>query len=81
LLLLLLLPHEEVLTLVVLICPCRNTSVVKARSRAFRWSAARPKCFTLLPWRIMVHFMTVVNGAAAAMDWPASANTTIVQRE
>jgi hypothetical protein len=66
LLLLLLLP--PLLTLVVLICPCRNTSVVKARSNAFLWSAGRPRCFNRLPWRIIVHFMTEVNGAAAAMD-------------
>lgn len=32
--------------------PCLITSVVKARIKAFRWSAGRPSFFSFFPWRM-----------------------------
>jgi hypothetical protein len=56
----LLFPFSSPLTLVVVMRPCRSTSVTSVRMRAFRWLAGRFSLGIFLPCRMATHLAPFV---------------------
>lgn len=66
--------------LVVLMAPCVSSCVVRARNRALRWSAGRPRRWIFLPCRIMVHLQPLSTPRASVSAGVASGGQAVARK-